>query len=201
MLGVTVTQIRLAPPEASIKIITFESPEPPTGRVVASRTDQSIETLANSGKMWRDLLQPLPLPFAAIQYQLQANSNDGSFDMAQAQADAIEWYMPFAVLAAFRCERVFVIFFLVLTDGCSLLVVVAVPIFLLFVCCCRCCRCCRKCACCCCAQRCGADVPLPDNDEIEDALLDGFDLIVASRISCTVLVCGSGTINCVIVML
>eukprot|EP00730_Choanoeca_flexa_P006397 TRINITY_DN12146_c0_g3_i1.p1 TRINITY_DN12146_c0_g3~~TRINITY_DN12146_c0_g3_i1.p1 ORF type:complete len:1355 (+),score=398.68 TRINITY_DN12146_c0_g3_i1:133-4197(+) len=155
--------IRAPPPvEAEIDI-----PEPPTTAEEvedSSYAAQGMRAVANGARTFLDMIQPETLPYAAINYQIQYERENGEYDMSQAQSDAQDWFMPFAVVAAI-----------------GILLFIFVPIYLTCVCCCRCCSCCRACACLCCKHRCGAEYDLPDDEELLEAEAKNEYIIYASR--------------------
>jgi hypothetical protein len=54
--------------------------------------------LASGAQLFRDLVQPMELPYEAINYQIQYHRATGAFDTAKLQEESIDYYFSFAIV-------------------------------------------------------------------------------------------------------
>eukprot|EP00043_Microstomoeca_roanoka_P012501 m.121023 g.121023 ORF g.121023 m.121023 type:complete len:1329 (-) comp15514_c0_seq1:384-4370(-) len=97
-----------------------------------SLAQQGVDAMRNGAEWWRNLVQPVTLPYADINYQIQYMNDHGGMDASRAQSDGIAYGLPLCIAAAF-----------------SLLFAIFLPIVMGMMSCCRCC------SCCCCHKCCG----------------------------------------------
>ena len=116
-------------------VITHSVPPLPNRNIstIAKPAQGALGAFITLSQLWINLIQPASLPYSDIG-NIVAHMRNKSVpsSSSQVQSDAISFAMPFMIMAGF-----------------ALLMAIAFPIVMLFICCCRTCRCC------CCFTKCG----------------------------------------------